>query len=342
MTVALIGAMAIGFAASIFICTVIARNAGRLGLVDVPNTRSSHERPTPRGGGIGVVIGVLAGTAALAAVGFSRDVGIVIAGFVVIAGLGLLDDLRSIPAAYRLILQAVVAGVVVALVGGINRVPLPAPLDLPLGLLASPVAVVWLVTVTNFYNFMDGVNGLAGGQAVASCIGIVVAGFTVATTNAAVVLTGAVLGFLVLNFPVARIFLGDVGSTSIGFLLAGLPMAVAPSARPAAVFAVGVGLAIFLLDPSETLVRLVRSGHRLGLAHREHTYQHLGNTADRRPAVAIGLVITGMVLALGGALAFRAPAFAWPVLVLALVTFVAEKLLDRRRSAASALETQRG
>jgi Fuc2NAc and GlcNAc transferase len=281
---------------------------------------------------LGIVGGVLVGTAVLGLARTSpgRDLVAVLAGFLAIAALGIVDDLRSIPVTYRLVVQAATAVAVVTLVGAVDRLPLPQPLDVPLGLFASPLTVVWLLLVTNFYNFMDGIDGLAGGQAVASCAGVAIAGWTLATRDLALVLAAASVGFLLLNFPRARIFLGDVGSTSLGFLIASLPLLAPVGVRPAAVFAVGIGLSLFLLDPLETLYRLIRRGQLPGVAHREHSYQHLAFALDHRNRVAVSLVVGGLVLSVAGALAFRATWLAWPVLAFGVFAFGVERVLARR------------
>jgi Fuc2NAc and GlcNAc transferase len=260
----------------------------------------------------------------------SRDVAIVLAAWLLIAILGIVDDLRQIGIVYRLTMQAVVAIALVFLIGGVNRLPLPPPADLPLGLLGLPLTVLWVVVVTNFYNFMDGIDGLAGGQAIASCVGIAFASWTLTTRDLAIVLAAASLGFLTQNFPRARIFLGDVGSTSIGFLLSVLPLLAPLADRSMALLAVAIGLALFLLDPVETLFRLARGGRRLGVAHREHAYQHLANTQNRYNAVAISLVIGGLVLSLAGASAFRNVTLGWPALALAIAAYVLERFLSGR------------
>jgi Fuc2NAc and GlcNAc transferase len=320
---------------------LISHYAGRLGLLDIPNARSSHRTPTPRGGGLGVIAGVLVGFVVMAFYGVyvSRDVAIVLAAWLLIAILGVVDDLRQIGIGYRLAMQAVVAIALVILIGGVNRLPLPPPADLPVGLLGLPLTVLWVVVVTNFYNFMDGIDGLAGGQAIASCVGIALASWTLATTDLAIVLAAASLGFLTQNFPRARIFLGDVGSTSIGFLLSVLPLLAPLADRSMALLAVAIGLALFLLDPIETLFRLARGGRRLGVAHREHAYQHLANTQNRYNAVAISLVSAGLVLSLAGALAFRNVTLGWPALALAIAAYALERFLSgRARSSARRAE----
>jgi UDP-N-acetylmuramyl pentapeptide phosphotransferase/UDP-N-acetylglucosamine-1-phosphate transferase len=339
---AFVVAAVLGFAVAAGTTWLVARNAPRLGLLDVPNERSSHVSTTPRGGGIGIVAGVAVGVIYLTAVGIplDRNLGILLAGAGVLAVLGVVDDRRSVRAAVRLGVQVVVAVLVVALIGGVDRLPLPAPLDLPIGWLGVPIAMVWLVGVTNFYNFMDGIDGLAGGQGFASCAGVIIGLWSAGAVELAVVLAAACLGFLLLNSPPARIFLGDAGSYPLGFAIAGLPLLAPGFGRPMAMFAVAVGLALFLLDPLETLIRLVRSGRRIGVAHRAHSYQALASTRDKHRRVTVALVLTGLVLALGGGLSYHLQWLAWPVLVVALVAFGVERFLAGRSGVGAAAAGQ--
>ena len=342
MIFAFVVAAALGFGVAAAVAWLVARNAARLRLLDVPNERSSHLTATPRGGGIGIVAGVAAGVTFLTVAGIplERDLGVLLAGIAALAVLGVIDDLRSIPARYRLLVQVAVAVTVVLLIGGVDRLPLPPPLDLPLGWLGVPLAVAWLVTVTNFYNFMDGIDGLATGQGFASCSGVIIGIWSLGAVELAVVLAAACLGFLLLNSPPARIFLGDVGSYSLGFAIAGLPLLAPQFGRSMAMFGVAIGLTLFLLDPLETLVRLLRTGRQIGVAHREHSYQALASSRDRHRAVSTVLVLAGLVLALGGGLSYHLQWLAWPVLVVALAAFAIERFLAGRARGAAALGRQ--
>ena len=335
-------AAVLGFGVAAGTAWLVSRNATRLGLLDVPNERSSHVSTTPRGGGIGIVAGVTAGVIYLSAVGIplDRNLGVLLAGAAVLAALGAIDDRRSVPALVRLPVQVVVAVAVVALIGGVERLPLPPPLDLPIGWLGVPLAVVWLVGVTNFYNFMDGIDGLAGGQGFASCAGVIIGIWSSGAVELAVVLAAACLGFLLLNSPPARIFLGDTGSYSLGFAIAGLPLLAPDFGRPMALFAVAVGLTLFLLDPMETLVRLFRAGQRIGIAHRAHSYQALASSRGRHRRVTLTLVVTGLVLSLGGGLSYHLQWLQWPVLVVALGAFAVERFLAGRARAGAAVGGQ--
>ena len=335
-------AAVLGFGVAAAGAWLVARNATRLGLLDVPNERSSHVSTTPRGGGIGIFAGVAAGVLYLTADGIrlDRNLGVLLAGVAVLAVLGVVDDVRSVPALYRLLVQLIVAVVVVAVIGGTDRLPLPPPLDLPIGWVGFPLVVVWLVAVTNFYNFMDGIDGLAGGQAFASCAGVIIGIWSAGAVELAVVLAAACLGFLLLNSPPARIFLGDSGSYSLGFAIAGMPLLAPQFGRPMALFAVAVGLTLFLLDPLETLVRLARAGRKIGVAHRAHSYQALAISRDRHGRVALALVLVGLALSLGGGLSYHLQWLAWPVLVVAVASFAVERLLAGAARAAPVVGRQ--
>ena len=324
-----------GLAISTMVTWLIARNAYKVGLIDVPNQRSSHLAATPRGGGLGIVAGVATGMLVFAAAGHppSRELGLLTIAAAAVATLGAVDDLRSVPAHLRFLGQLAVAIAIVIALGTVGRLPLPKPLDLPLGWVAWPFTVLWLMGVTNFYNFMDGIDGLAGGQSVASCVGIAVAGWALGSVEFAVVLASSSIGFLLLNRPPARIFLGDVGSTSVGFAIAATPLLAPVEERPMALLAVALGLSLFLLDPLETLARLLLSGRRLGAAHRLHSYQRIATSRRRAIWTTTYILCCGLCLSLGGGLSYRIPWLTWPLIAAALCAYAAERFIaDSPRS----------
>ena len=301
-------------------------------LVDVPNPRSSHRIPRLRGGGIGVVIGIAAGvlTSAQFLPPAGRDALVLLSGAAGLAAMGLWDDLKSLPAGIRLVVQLGVATAISLAIGSVERLPLPAPLDVPLGPLGIPLTVIWLVGVTNFFNFMDGIDGLAGGQALASCAGVILAGWSLEANRVSWVVAGAVVGFLLYNWPPAKVFLGDVGSMPVGFLLAGLPLLAPEGERSAAVLTAAIGLALFLLDPVWTLIRRARRRRRIGQAHREHVYQRLLAPEQPHGRVTLPLVATAFVLAALGAYSFLHPPARWPAVAVAVIAFTVESGIARR------------
>ena len=316
-----------------FVCVrLVERHARWLRLLDVPNDCSSHREPRPRGGGVGIVIGVavaLAGAAA-AAVTLGPALPVLLGAAYLLALLGLWDDVRTLGIWPRLLIQTLAAVIVVATLGGLERLPLPPPADVPLGVAGVAVAVLWLVGVTNFFNFMDGVDGLAAGQAVIS-LGVL-AGRPDPAAGVAIVVVAATAAFLPRNWSPARIFLGDVGSSFLGFLLAGLPFAVSPGSRSPLVFAVAISLTLFLLDPVATLVVRRRRRAVIGAAHRDHAYQQLVTPGGPHAAAVTTLLGVGLALAVLAALAHQRPMLAWPTVVVALVAFLIEwQVADRRR-----------
>ena len=234
-------------------------------LTDRPNERSLHEHPTPRVGGLGVM---LASLPFLAAAGFAQGAAIA-ACAAFLAVVSALDDARPLPVEVRLPAHAAAAVVTVLALG-----------DATLGGWGWPVAIELVLAfawMTNLFNFMDGSDGLAGGMAVIGfgtyAIAAHVAGAT-ALALACIALASAAGGFLLHNFPPARVFLGDAGSIPLGFLAAALALVGVlldawPAWFPVLVFSP------FIVDASVTLLRRLAAGKRVLSAHREHAYQRL-------------------------------------------------------------------
>jgi UDP-N-acetylmuramyl pentapeptide phosphotransferase/UDP-N-acetylglucosamine-1-phosphate transferase len=225
--------------------------------LDHPNQRSLHERPTPHGGGLGIV-------AALLLTGLPLGVPIILlVSTFALAALSLVDDARPLPSWLRLVVHLGAAGFACWLAG------------LPTWL--WPVAMLAVAWMTNLYNFMDGADGLAGSQGAAGflayALGLALGGETVLAAWCAAV-SFACIGFLYFNWPPARIFMGDVGSIPLGFLagsigLMGIWRGYWPLWYPVLVFAP------FILDASLTLLRRTLRGARVWEAHREHCYQRM-------------------------------------------------------------------
>jgi UDP-N-acetylmuramyl pentapeptide phosphotransferase/UDP-N-acetylglucosamine-1-phosphate transferase len=277
----------------------------KLGLLDIPNERSSHDRVTPRGGGIAIVITGVLGLLALAALapGGSAPTGwlaLAGAGFAV-AAVGLLDDRRGAPPGAKLIVQAGAAVLLLATGAAVRRVEVPLVGVLELGPLAWPLTWVWLVGHANLFNFMDGIDGLAAGHAAASGVFLGLWGLMVGdpvTGWAGLLLAAASLGFLHVNRPPARIFMGDVGSLFLGLLLAALP-ARAASVEGGVPFPVCfLLLGPFLYDACFTLVRRALAGENLVTAHRSHLYQRL--VVAGRSHATVTSVYVGLTLTCGG------------------------------------------
>lgn len=321
----LVAALA-AFVMSLLVVTLVERRARAFGLIDVPNTRSSHLQPRPRGGGLGVVLGVFVGLAVMAAAGADLDAGVwaVIIGAAIVAAAGLWDDVATLGPAPKLGAQVLAAGIVMWSAGGFARVPLPPPFDPVLGWIGVPLAIVWIVGVTNFFNFMDGADGLAAGQA---CITFVAIGWVVwpmPAATVALVAAAATAAFLLRNWAPARVFLGDVGSGWLGFVLAALPFAAPVDRRERLVVLVATSLALFLVDPVLTLARRLVLGRKIGAAHREHAYQQLFDPRGSHGPAVLGLLMAAASITAVAAFAYRQSSIAWWSIGLALVVGVGE------------------
>ena len=274
---------------------LLAAWARRRNYLDVPNHRSSHVVATPRIGGVALVLGVLGGAVVLhlAGSGLDRDVAVVMAGAVGIALLGLVDDFQHLPPLMRLAIQmAIAAGVVVGTASD--------PGDE--SWFAGSLAVFWLVALINAYNFMDGIDGIAGVQAVVGGAGWLAVGMIAATPQVAalgLLLAAASTAFLLHNWQPAKVFMGDAGSGFFGFLFAALPLAAptgSVSLWPCAVLLMWP----FLADTGFTLIRRASRGENVLSAHRSHIYQRLVLTglAHRDVALAYaGLALLGATAA---------------------------------------------
>ncbi len=244
-------------------------------LLDHPNERSLHQRPVPRSGGAAIMIALLVATP-LVAVDLPRPAGW---GWAVAATLalfvaGLVDDARGLGAPVRLLVQLAAAAAVVA--GGFTLQTLVLPGSaVGLGALGPPVAVLLLVWMTNLYNFMDGMDGLAGGMALWGFSVLALCGWLHGDplyAGVGLVIAAAAGGFLLFNLPPARLFMGDGGSSVLG-LLAGILLLWGDGSGVLPLVAGLILFSPFVFDASFTLARRLLRGERIWLAHREHLYQ---------------------------------------------------------------------
>ena len=289
------------------LCVVASQNwvVGRM--LDIPNARSLHTQPTPRGGGLGIVIGVFIGAWSLficriLSMSF-REIAALSLGGGIVALVGWLDDIRRIPYQIRLVVQAICSVIILIAIGRFPAITIPFASDIHLYLIGIPFALLWIMGLTNAYNFMDGIDGIAGGQAVIAGFGWTIIGFMSGQSFIGligVLITASSLGFLLHNWPPARIFMGDVGSAFIGFTLAVIPILAAR--RDPRFMVVGVLLVWpFVFDTSFTLVRRFVNKENIFVAHRSHIYQRLVISGYSHRFVTLlymGLALIGTVIAL--------------------------------------------
>jgi UDP-N-acetylmuramyl pentapeptide phosphotransferase/UDP-N-acetylglucosamine-1-phosphate transferase len=285
----------------VFACTAAATGLvlpqlRRRAILDRPNERSSHDAPTPRGGGIAVVgvlllsfLAIFAGQAA--EWGLLAVVGIAAA----LAAVSWRDDLAGLSPALRLAVQALaVAGGLAALPGA--GVVFQGLLSHWLDLVASGLLWLWFV---NLYNFMDGIDGITGVETACIGAGIALTAFLFPGAGAAgaslfgAALAGAGLGFLVWNWHKAKIFLGDVGSVPLGYLVGWLLLSLAATTFWATALILPL---YYLADATWTLLRRLARGENIWQAHREHAYQRAAQRGLSHAAIVQRILLADLVL----------------------------------------------
>lgn len=259
-------------------------------ILDHPNERSSHALPTPRGGGIAVTLVLLGAWAWLGPPG----IGLVLGPALFLAALSFADDLKSLPARWRFLAQVVAVAIVLAFWPE-ERGPFFGDL-LPywLDLLAAGLLWVWFV---NLYNFMDGIDGITGVETIVIGVGVALVA-AIARLNVEVFLCGATaaavaMGFLWWNWHPARIFMGDVGSIPLGFLLGWLLLYLASRGQPVPALVLP---AYYLADATITLTRRALRGEKVWQAHREHFYQRAVLAGRSHASVSLRILGLGLVL----------------------------------------------
>ncbi len=261
------------------VCLVLLR---RWQVMDMPNRRSSHALPTPKGGGIGfalVVVGVLLVTASE---GEEMPLLTLALTSLALMVVGALDDCFNLPATVRLTARLLLGAVFLASLPGPPEMLPGNPSLLPW--LAWGAAGLWLVWSTNLYNFMDGIDGLAILQALLTSAAVFALSLLETGVHAdplPLLLAGAFLGFMLWNYPPARLFMGDAGSTFLGFVLAGLSLYYSLSS-PESLTLWLILLAGFVSDATCTLLVRVLRGEKPHVAHRDHLYQHCVRRREAR------------------------------------------------------------
>ena len=285
------------FAVSWILTLVLRRYALAKSLMDIPNERSSHSVPTPRGGGVAIVVAFMLALPVLKALGLlsaSAFIGLLGSGLLV-AVIGFVDDHGHIAARWRLLGHFIAAAWALFWLNGL------APLSffgstLDLGWFGNILALVYLVWMLNLYNFMDGIDGLASAEAICACIGVSLIYWISGHTSlawASLVLAGAVLGFFYWNFPPAKIFMGDAGSGFLGIMLAVLSLSAAWEA-PELFWAWLIMLGAFIVDATWTLLRRLIRGDAVSQAHRSHAYQYASRLFRSHKKVTMAIVVINL------------------------------------------------
>lgn len=249
-------------------------------VIDLPNERSSHSIPTPRGGGLVIVLGTL--VVALVSMFFSQSWRESIVFIIVgcgVAWIGWQDDIRSLSPKLRFLFQGVAALATIVGLGYFESITIPLFGELHLGFVGIPITLLWIMGLINAFNFMDGIDGISGSVALTAALGwmlfLGISGwFSSSIFWIALAIAATNLGFLGQNWPPARIFMGDVASTFLGYCFAVLPLLSVNKVEDAFLLGVIVMWA-YILDTLITFVRRLIKGERVFAAHRTHIYQRL-------------------------------------------------------------------
>ena len=304
------------FLASLAANAVALRLLRHAAVFDRPNQRSSHRKAVPRGGGVGFLSVAIIAIATLAVAGAGAAGIGVLAGALIMVVVSFIDDVRKVPPWARLAAQ------IVAVTAGISEFPGETAImsdELPIWLDRSLVALGWLWFI-NLFNFMDGIDGLAASEAAVIGAGLVLLHFvwpgaTLATGEATVILAAA-LGFLALNWHPARLFMGDVGSTGLGFLLGWLLIDAIANGFLAAALILPM---FFVLDATSTIVLRAIRRRPLMTAHRDHAYHQMADRGFRHDRIVLPVVLLGVLLT---GLAAWSPNAGTPALLIAMTLTV--------------------
>ena len=285
--------LALGGAASWALTSSMRRYALHAGLFDLPNARSSHSVATPRGGGVAIVVSFLGVVAALVALrAIDPDLAVALLGSgLAVAVLGFIDDRRPLPARWRFLGHLLATAWVLYWLGPLPKVPLfGVVVDLGIG--ATLLSALYLLWSINLFNFMDGIDAIASLEAIAVSLGGAFVWWLAQPTGdwpVAIAFAACVAGFLVWNFPPARIFMGDAGSGFLGCIVATLALWSSHTAAHLfwSWFILG---GCFMVDGTVTLVRRVARGERFNEAHRSHAYQYAARRFASHKAVSIAFL----------------------------------------------------
>jgi len=255
-------------------------NSHRFSQMDIPNERSSHQTPTPRGGGIAFVATSLVGFLLLLLINNldNADVLALCGAGIIVAIAGHLDDRRKISGAtVRLVVHAIGAIILIVGIGFPSQISL-FDRTVNTGTIGSILGVLYLVWLLNLFNFMDGTDGIAASEAIFVLLAGAILNHHVLTginhSAAALILAASIFGFLLYNWSPAEIFMGDVGSGYLGIAIGGLSL-MAAKQQPELLWVWIILLGVFVSDATITLIRRLLGKQKPHVAHRSHAYQHL-------------------------------------------------------------------
>lgn len=318
----LIGVCIVAFAAGVILTQLTRVMAQSFGAIDVPNERSSHVAPTPRGGGVSFVVITLIAAAWAAYTTGSTPLAMYFICSLGIAVVSLVDDIRTLSATTRLAVHLIAAAGFVTFIRPF--------VSLGPAILMAVAAVLWIVSLTNIFNFMDGIDGIAASQAVVTFTSMGVFALVVGESSLTLILLSAACataGFLMINWPPARVFMGDVGSAFLGFSSGCLAIL---SSDPRMLVVAFSATWPFLFDATLTLGRRLTRGENVLRSHRSHYYQRLVIAGYSHQSVTLLYAICALAGGVAGLLSALDLIPIWPAVAAAATVSVTLLLLVSR------------
>ena len=293
-----------GFLISVVVVPVVRNIAKRKGILDIPNERSSHKIPTPRTGGVGIFTGSLVGVVfglILTDQPFFAEAALFYGIFFAGAAIGFGDDLLDLPTLLRMGLYLACAATAALYGASIDVLQIPGVPTLKLGQIGGVIfSTLFIAWYTNLFNFMDGIDGIAGGAAIVTLGGLAFLFGRNGETSIAIVAlasAGACVGFIFYNFPPASVFMGDGGAVFLG-LQAGTLSLLAVTKKCASLSAVVLLMLPFVFDATFTLIRRMINKERFWAAHRSHIYQQMCDLGMSHRTVSTGYTAAAAAFAL--------------------------------------------
>jgi UDP-N-acetylmuramyl pentapeptide phosphotransferase/UDP-N-acetylglucosamine-1-phosphate transferase len=276
--VMILGLATVAFVISAWLSRRLFDSASRFYKLDHPNPRSLHENPTPRGGGLAILAAiVIGGLIAVATLPVSPYVPWISVAAILVAGISFADDWFNLHLGYRIVVHFLAASLLIWVGLDLTGITLPGSVWPVPGMLAAGLSLIFIMWMVNLYNFMDGMDGFAAGMAVIGFGGFAVLGWLSGQPlfgALSLIVAAAAGGFLLSNFPPARIFMGDVGSSVLGFLAAAFML----WADRDGIFPLWIGILVFspfIVDATVTLIKRILRRERFWEAHKTHYYQRL-------------------------------------------------------------------
>lgn len=338
------------FAISIIGVELFRRLSLKREMLDIPNERSSHNVPTPRGGGIIICVVSVLTFFIYSLVSGESFPWVYFVGAGIVAGISLLDDLRTISPSWRILFHCLAAVLAVWTYGGFEVILVPFYGIIQIGFWVNIFTFLWIVWLINAYNFMDGIDGIAGTQSVTAGIGWGLTGLFWGIEDVAFfggVLAMSSMGFLLLNWQPAKIFMGDVGSAFLGYTFAVIPLLAkkhigSPEAESILPWIAVVFVWFFVFDSVLTFLKRLFRGEKVWQPHREHIYQKLviaGFSHSKVTGIyglASAIVVLVLIIALNYSLSFEMSVFA--VVVLETILLISVWQLTVKTSKAANVE----